>query len=220
MYNADGSRAEMCGNGLRCVARYLYDHRGVRGDPIAIETDSGVLAAWMVSDASGAVEAVTVDLGRPRLTAPEIPLSRLDVAAPILGLPIEVAGRRFEATCVSMGNPHAVIFAERIDELPLAVWGPAIERHPLFPRGANVEWVERLGPDRLRQRTWERGSGETMACGTGAGAVCVAAALNGLTGRRVAIELRGGEARLEWRTSDDHVRLTGPAVEVFAGVYR
>ncbi len=216
MYNADGSRAEMCGNGLRCVARYLSDAAHATGDVLEIETDAGVLGAWLHRKA-GAVVAVTIDLGPPRFAPREIPLS-VDAPEPVR-LEVEAEGRSFEVTCLSMGNPHGVVFVPDVAHAPVGTWGPALERHPLFPRRANIEFVERVDATHLRQRTWERGSGETKACGTGAGAVCVASHLAGLTSRAVAIELAGGVAELEWRESDGCVHLTGPAVETFRGTF-
>ena len=214
MFNADGSEAEMCGNGIRCVAKYVYDHGICRKPTLRIETGAGVLSLD-VKVAGGRVERVRVDMGPPILEAARIP-TRLS-GDPVKDQPLGIDGRMFEATCVSMGNPHCVLFVpEATDELVLG-YGPKIERDARFPARVNVEFVEVISPRELRQRTWERGSGETWACGTGASAVCVAGVLTGRTERQVRINLLGGELDLHWSADDNHVYMTGPAVEVFSG---
>ena len=214
MFNADGSEAEMCGNGIRCVAKYIYDHGICRKKTLRIETGAGVLSLD-VKLAGGRVERVRVDMGPPILEAARIP-TRLG-GDPVRNQPLVIDGRTFEATCVSMGNPHCVLFVpEATDELVLG-YGPKIERDARFPARVNVEFVEVISPRELRQRTWERGSGETWACGTGASAVCVAGVLTGRTERQVRINLLGGELDLHWSADDNHVYMTGPAVEVFSG---
>lgn len=214
MYNADGSYSEMCGNGIRCVAKYLYDHNIVRRDELTIES-GGELLKLQLSTADGLVDRVRVDMGPPILEAKRIPT--LLQGDPVVKVPLEVDGQLYAATCVSMGNPHCVIFVDKAtDDLVLGV-GPRIENDPAFPKRVNVEFVEILSPTHLRQRTWERGSGETLACGTGASAVCVAGVLTGNTERRVIINLLGGQLELEWSEADNHVYMTGPAVEVFSG---
>jgi diaminopimelate epimerase len=214
MFNADGSEAEMCGNGIRCVAKYVYDHGICRRDDLRIETRAGVLAVRVETD-GGLVRQVRVDMGEPILDAAAIPTTL--PGAPVADVPLEVAGRRLMVTSVSMGNPHCVIFVpESTDELVLGL-GPRIETDPHFPTRVNVEFVEVLGPGEVRQRTWERGSGETWACGTGASAVCVAGVLTGRTDRRIVNHLRGGDLMLEWNEADGRVYMTGPAEEVFQG---
>ena len=214
MFNADGSEAEMCGNGIRCVAKFVYDY-GIAGKPdLQIETKAGVLSLT-VSTAGGLVDKVRVDMGPPILNAQRIPTTLS--GDPVVNAVLEIAGRSFAVTSVSMGNPHCVIFVEQAsDELVLG-WGPKIEVDPHFPARVNVEFVEVISGSEVRQRTWERGSGETWACGTGASAVCVAGVLTGRTGRRIVNHLRGGDLELHWDEADNHVYMTGPAVEVFSG---
>jgi diaminopimelate epimerase len=214
MYNADGSYSQMCGNGIRCVAKYLYDHGIVRKEQLDIESGGRLLQLQLYTQGDK-VERVRVDMGEPILNGPDIPT--LLPGDPVVNAPLEIDGHLYAATCVSMGNPHCVLFvADASDDLVLRV-GPRIERDPAFPQRVNVEFVEVLSPTRLRQRTWERGSGETLACGTGASAVCVAGVLVGRTERRVTIDLLGGELELEWNKADNHVYMTGGAVEVFSG---
>ncbi len=214
MFNADGSEAEMCGNGIRCVAKYVYDHGIARKPELRIETKAGVLSL-SIATAGGLVNQVRVDMGPPILAAERIPTTL--PGDPVVNAALSVAGRSFRVTSVSMGNPHCVIFVEQAtDELVLGC-GPQIEVDPHFPARVNVEFVEVLSPAEVRQRTWERGSGETWACGTGASAVCVAGVLTGRTARRIVNHLRGGDLELHWDEADDHVHLTGPAVEVFSG---
>jgi diaminopimelate epimerase len=214
MYNADGSESEMCGNGIRCVAKYVYDHGICREPTLRIETQAGVLALELelVSDR---VQRVRVDMGEPILEAERIPTQLL--GNPVVNAPLSLDGTTLNVTCVSMGNPHCVIYVEELtDDLVLGV-GPEIERHEMFPQRVNVEFVQSLSRSCVRQRTWERGSGETLACGTGASAVCVAGVLTGRTERKLTVELRGGDLELEWRNDNNRVFMTGPAVEVFSG---
>jgi diaminopimelate epimerase len=214
MFNADGSEAEMCGNGIRCVAKYVYDHGLCRRDQLRIETGAGVLEVRVETD-GGLVRRVQVDMGEPILEPARIPTTL--PGTPVVDSPLEIAGRRLNVTCVSMGNPHCVVFVhEATDELVLGL-GPQIETAPCFPARVNVEFVEVIGPGEVRQRTWERGSGETWACGTGASAVCVAGLLTGRTDRRIVNHLRGGDLILQWNAADNHVHMTGPAEEVFQG---
>lgn len=218
MFNADGSESEMCGNGIRCVAKYAYDHRLVDKLDITVETAAGIRTLQLFAGSSGKIERVKVNMGRPRLTRGEIPMT----GAPddqAVNQQLQVLDRTFHFTAVSMGNPHCVIFVDNVAEFPLEKYGPALEKHPLFPNRTNVEFVEILSPKEVRQRTWERGAGETLACGTGASAVCVAGVLNGLTERRILNHLSGGDLELEW-TEEGHLDMTGPAVEVFTGEYR
>lgn len=216
MFNADGSEAEMCGNGIRCVAKYLYERRGVQKPEIVIETKAGLLTVWP-KVVAGRVRRVRVDMGQPILEADRIP-SRFHVS-PVVNQPLEAAGENLTVTCLSMGNPHCVVFVpEATDKWVLQI-GPKIEQHRMFPQRTNVEFVEVLSPTEVRQRTWERGSGETWACGTGASAVCVAGVLTGRTSRRIVNHLLGGDLELEWCETDNHVYMTGPAEEVFEGVW-
>lgn len=218
MFNADGSESEMCGNGIRCVAKYAYDHRLVDKLQITVETGAGIRTLQLFPGACGKIERVKVNMGRPRLTRGEIPMT----GAPddqVVNQQLQVLDRTFHFTAVSMGNPHCVIFVDNVAEFPLDKYGPALEKHPLFPNRTNVEFVEILSPKEVRQRTWERGAGETLACGTGASAVCVAGVLNGLTERRILNHLSGGDLELDW-TEAGHLDMTGPAVEVFSGEYR
>ena len=220
MFNADGSEAEMCGNGIRCVAKYIYDHDICRKDTVSIETGAGTLSIDLVAK-DGKVEQAKVDMGEPILTPEKIPttLSGSDPTAPVVNVPLEFKGQTFEATCVSMGNPHCVIFVdEATDELVHGI-GPLIENDERFPARINVEFVEIISRTEVKQRTWERGSGETMACGTGASAVCVAGVLSDRTDRKITNHLLGGTLILEWDQATNSVFKTGPAVEVFSGCW-
>jgi len=212
MFNADGSESEMCGNGIRCVAKYVYDHGIAKKPTLKIETGRGVLTLD-VETVSGKVRQVRVDMGEPILDAVKIPTT-LPGNPPIN---VALPGFDFQATCVSMGNPHCVIFVDAITDEQVLKLGPKIEVAPLFPRKVNVEFIKVNRLDDLTMRVWERGSGETMACGTGASAVCVAGVLSGRSQRQVAIHLLGGDLQLLWNETDNHVYMTGPAVEVFSG---
>lgn len=216
MFNADGSEAEMCGNAIRCVAKYIYDHGIARREALRIETGRGVLALQCEAEA-GKVQRVRVNMGTPILKSADIPTTL--PGDPPIRQPLTAAGKTFDVTCVSMGNPHCVTFVDEItDDWVLRV-GPEIERHPAFPRKINAEFIHVISPTEFNMRVWERGSGETWACGTGACASAVAAVLNNLTERKVTAHLRGGDLLLEWSESGD-VFMTGPAVEVFSGVYQ
>jgi diaminopimelate epimerase len=213
MYNADGSRGEMCGNGIRCVGKYVAEHGLVRANPLRIETDAGVKLVQL--DVRGAhVERVTVDMGVPVLDGPRIPVA---AEGRVIDAPLDIAGQTYRITCVSMGNPHCVLFLPEVDDLDLARLGPAFERHPFFPRRVNTEFIRVDAPTALRMRVWERGSGETAACGTGACAALVAAVLTRRAERRATLHLNGGALDIEWRTADEHVYMTGGAEEVFRG---
>ncbi len=216
MFNADGSESEMCGNGIRCVAKLVHDHGIARKDALVIETGAGLLNLVLQIE-DGKVSQVTVDMGKPRLLAREIPTLLSGPDEQVVDHRIDILGHTLFATCVSMGNPHCVIFVpEATDELVLGC-GPLIEKDERFPRRTNVEFVEVLSKGEVRQRTWERGSGETWACGTGASAVCVAGVLTGRTDRTILNHLLGGDLRLRWEESSGHVFMTGPATEVFQG---
>jgi diaminopimelate epimerase len=216
MYNADGSRGEMCGNGIRCVAKYAFEHGLAPTDRMTIETDAGVKSlALDVRD--GVVTSVTVDMGEPILDGAAIPVR---AEGRVVDAPLVIDGVAHRVTCVSMGNPHCVLFVDDTATAPVHTLGPRIETDPFFPRKVNVEFIQLLEPapaSRLRMRVWERGSGETSACGTGACAAAVAAVLTGRAQRTVAIDLLGGELQIEWRESDGHVLMTGGATEVFSG---
>jgi diaminopimelate epimerase len=208
VYNADGSEVEMCGNGIRCIAKYVWDRGLAEKDTLEIETLAGIIRP---GKAEGGM--VKVDMGEPVLEGRQIPVG-LD--GRVMDYPLEAENRTFHITCVSMGNPHAVIFTDNLDELPVERYGPIIENHGFFPNRTNVEFIEVKGPEDIRMRVWERGAGETMACGTGASASAVASSLKGLTGRKVTVHLAGGDLFIEW-AGDNHVYMTGPATEVFEG---
>lgn len=218
MFNADGSAAEMCGNGIRCVAKYVYDHGICRRNTLRIASGGHTLSLDL-SVAGGFVDRVRVDMGEPILIPSRIPTTLQplgDLEQPVVDLPFQIGEREFGVTCVSMGNPHCVVFVDdATDDWVLGI-GPKIEIAPQFPNRTNVEFVRVRTRGELYQRTWERGSGETLACGTGACAACVAAVLTGRCDRRVLIRLLGGDLTIEWN-DDNHVFMTGPAVEVFRG---
>jgi diaminopimelate epimerase len=214
MYNADGSRGEMCGNGIRCVGKYAYDRGITRDNPLRVETDSGIKTLELdVQD--GVVRSVNVDMGEPILEPARIPV-RCE-GSRVVDEPLEVAGETHRVTCVSMGNPHCVLFLPDIASLDLETIGPRFERHERFPKGINTEFIKVLGRGEMDMRVWERGSGETAACGTGACAAAVAGVLTGRTDRRVLVHLAGGDLTIEWREHDHHVAMRGEAVEVFRG---
>ncbi|HEX7406284.1 MAG TPA: diaminopimelate epimerase [Candidatus Binatia bacterium] len=212
MYNADGSRGQMCGNGIRCVGKYAYEHGLARRESLRIETDAGVKLLRLHTD-RGAVVRVTVDMGEPILEGPRIPVA---AEGRVVNVPLQVGTDTYRITCVSMGNPHCVVFTPDVEALALAQLGPQFEHHPFFPQRVNTEFVSVLARDALRMRVWERGSGETAACGTGACAALVAAVLNGKTDRRAIVHLNGGDLDIEWN-ADNHVLMTGTAEEVFTG---
>jgi diaminopimelate epimerase len=213
MFNADGSEAEMCGNAVRCVAKYVYDRGISKKTSMAIETGRGVLLLGL-EVVNGRVERARVDMGQPILKAAEIPTTL--AGEPVVGARLSIGDHTLEATCVSMGNPHCVTFVDKLSDDWVLGIGPQIEHDKHFPRRVNAEFVEVVSPNEVRMRVWERGSGETLACGTGASAVCVAGVLAGKTGRHVLVHMPGGDLELEW-AANDHVYMTGPAVEVFSG---
>lgn len=216
MFNADGSESEMCGNGIRCVAKYVYDHGLASRSPLAIETQAGVLSLELqVSE--GRVERVRVDMGEPILEASRIPTQLQAGESRVVQTRLTVEDQCFAVTCVSMGNPHCVIYVDDLSDRLVHHYGPLIEHHEVFPKRTNVEFIQVLDRHTVRQRTWERGSGETLACGTGASAVCVAGVLTGRTERQLTVKLLGGDLELEWHEPTNHVYMTGPAVEVFSG---
>ena len=215
MFNSDGSESEMCGNGIRCVAKYAYDHGIVTKTEISTETGAGILTLQLFPGDDGKIAKVRVKMGAPRLTRDEIPMTG-DPDAQVVAEELTVLDRTFKITCASMGNPHCVIFVDDVASFPVATYGPLIENNPLFPRRTNVEFVQILSRTETRQRTWERGAGETLACGTGSSAVTAACVLNGLTEKRILNHLSGGDLEMEW-SEDGSIYMTGPAVEVFNG---
>jgi diaminopimelate epimerase len=215
MFNSDGSESEMCGNGIRCVAKYAYDHGIVAKKEITAETGAGILTLQLFTNSHDKVDKVRVNMGEPRLTRTEIPMTG-DGNLRVVDEPLNILHSTFRVTCVSMGNPHCVIFVDDVENFPVEKYGPLIENHELFPRRTNVEFVQVISRNEVRQRTWERGAGETLACGTGSSAVTVAAVLNGLTERSIVNHLSGGDLEMEW-PDNGPVYMTGPAVEVFSG---
>jgi diaminopimelate epimerase len=215
MFNSDGSESEMCGNGIRCVAKYAYDHGVVTKKEITAETGAGILTLQLFPGVDGKIDKVRVNMGPPRLTRGEIPMTG-DAGAKVIAEPLIILDRTFQITCASMGNPHCVIFVEDAEAFPVSTYGPLIENHELFPRRTNVEFVQILSRTEVRQRTWERGAGETLACGTGSSAVTAACVLNGLTEKNILNHLSGGDLEMEW-AEDGNIYMTGTAVEVFSG---
>ena len=230
IFNADGSEAEMCGNGIRCVAKYTYEHKlakarkplTVPGQPrygasLKIETGNGVLTVGLLTDDKNKVQQVCVNMGQPVLTASEIPV-KLPVKE-VIEQPMQFQNRAFVMTCVSMGNPHAVFFRKDMATFDVEKFGPVIENHGIFPQRTNAHFVQIDNPSEFTMRTWERGSGLTMACGTGACACCVAAVLTKRTERICTAHLPGGDLQLNWAEKDNRVYMTGPTVEVFEGTW-
>lgn len=214
MYNADGSRGEMCGNGIRCVAKYVYDYGLTDQTHISVETLGGIKYLDLTVE-EGRVRQVRVDMGRPMLCPAEIPV--IANGESVIDMPIEVDGTEYRMTAVGMGNPHTVVFVEDVDGLEVEQIGPKFEHHPCFPNRVNTEFVKVLDRNTVKMRVWERGSGETLACGTGACAVAVACILNGLTENKVTVQLLGGDLLIEWDREADKVYMTGPAEVVFYG---
>ena len=214
MFNADGSRSAMCGNGIRCVGKYVYDHGLTDKTSITVNTLAGVKHLDLhVED--GRVASVTVDMGAPVLDAELVPV--IAATSPVVAAPIEIAGQCFEMTCVSMGNPHAVVFVDDTAGFPVEEIGRPFEFHPAFPERVNAEFVQVLGRSEVNMRVWERGTGETLACGTGACASTVACILNGLTDDEVTLHLLGGDLLVRWDRDANRVFMTGPAATVFEG---
>jgi diaminopimelate epimerase len=215
MFNSDGSESEMCGNGIRCVAKYAYDHGLVDKKEITAETGAGILTLQLFTGADGKVEKVRVNMGAPRLTRGEIPMLG-EPASKVIDEPLNILHTTFQITCASMGNPHCVIFVDDVENFQVEKYGPLIENHEMFPRRTNVEFVQVISRSEVRQRTWERGAGETLACGTGSSAVTAACVLNGRTDKKLLNHLSGGDLEMEWG-EDGNIYMTGPAVEVFSG---
>ena len=215
MYNADGSRGEMCGNGIRCVAKYVYDYGLTDKTQISVETLGGIKYLDLTVE-DGKVSLVKVDMGKPELEADLIPI--ISEREQVIDEPIEVDGKEYHMTGVSMGNPHAVIYVDDVKGLDLEKIGPKFENHERFPKRINTEFVHCIDRQTVEMRVWERGSGETLACGTGACAVAVSSILNNLTGTQVTVKLLGGDLQIEWDREKDRVFMTGPATGVFDGV--
>lgn len=215
MYNADGSRGEMCGNGIRCVAKYVYDYGLTDKTQISVETLGGIKYLDLTIE-DGKVSLVKVDMGKPELEADLIPI--ISEREQVIDEPIEVDGKEYHMTGVSMGNPHAVIYVDDVKGLDLEKIGPKFENHERFPKRINTEFVHCIDRQTVEMRVWERGSGETLACGTGACAVAVSSILNNLTDTQVTVKLLGGDLQIEWDREKDRVFMTGPATVVFDGV--
>ena len=215
MYNADGSRGEMCGNGIRCVAKYVYDYGLTDKTQISVETLGGIKYLDLTVE-DGKVSLVKVDMGKPELEADRIPI--ISEREQAIDEPIEVDGKEYHMTGVSMGNPHAVIYVDDVKGLDLEKIGPKFENHERFPKRINTEFVHCIDRQTVEMRVWERGSGETLACGTGACAVAVSSILNNLTDTQVTVKLLGGDLQIEWDREKDRVFMTGPATVVFDGV--
>lgn len=212
--NSDGSEAEMCGNGIRCFARYVYETGIVQKDVITVETLAGIIIPRLILDDAGNIVSVAVDMGKPVLEKEQIPMVGQGRA---VNQSIEIEDQIFQITAVSMGNPHCVVFVDDAENFPIAYWGPRIERSRYFPRKTNVEFVQVLNDKEVIMRVWERGAAVTLACGTGACATTVACILNGKTGNDVLLHLDGGDLQVRWDGEDQHVFMTGPAEEVFRG---
>lgn len=213
--NSDGSEAEQCGNAIRCVAKYVYDHGYVSSEQITIETLGAGVQPVTIHVDNDLAATVTVDMGEPVLDGLSVPTT-ID-ANPVVDAPIEADGRQFRFTAVSMGNPHCVIYVDDAVNFDLATWGPKLEVHPVFPKKVNVEFATVKDRGTVDMRVWERGAGPTLACGTGACATLVSSVLNGLTDRSASIRLKGGDLFIEWSEKDNHVYMTGPAAVVYTG---
>jgi diaminopimelate epimerase len=223
IFNADGSEVEMCGNGIRCLAQHIWDSKLSDKKVLSVETPAGIIRPEKAGD------LVKVDMGEPIFEPERIPVNISAESNPplppfskggrggLIDYPLKIEDREFAMTCVSMGNPHAIILVDDVLRFPVTYYGPMIENHPFFPRRINVEFIEVLSETEIRMRVWERGAGETMACGTGASAAAVATSLKGKTGKKVTVHLPGGDLFIEW-AGDNHIYMTGPAARVFEGV--
>ncbi len=215
MYNADGSRSEMCGNGIRCVAKFVYDKGLTDKQHISIVSAGKIKYLDLTVNDKNLVETVKVNMGQPILVPEQIPVAlTADIA---VNVPIEVLGQEYHMTCVSMGNPHAVVFVDQVKDLKLETIGPDFENHKMFPNRVNTEFVEVIDRKHVKMRVWERGTGETLACGTGCCATAVACVLNGLTDTEVEVEVLGGKIWIQWDREKNLVYMTGPAATVFEG---
>ena len=215
IYHADGSEAKMCGNGIRCVGKYVYDKEMTNKKIVTVETLSGIKTLYLSVNDEDKVESVRVNVGKPTLTPSEIPVE--SDKEQVLDEAIKVGGKKFKMTCVSMGNPHCVVFVDDVDDLDIEKYGPEFENNELFPDRINTEFVQVVDKNHIKMRVWERGSGETMACGTGASASVVASYLNEFTDNEVYVELLGGTLYIEYDLSEDSVYMTGPAEISFEG---
>ncbi|MDO8644028.1 MAG: diaminopimelate epimerase, partial [bacterium] len=209
IFNADGSEVEMCGNGLRCLARFVHDEKLSAKKEMTVETAKGIQTVRILGE-----DRIRVNMGEPVLRGREIPVK---LSGRVINRPVRVEGKEFRMTCVSMGNPHAVIFVEKLKNIEIEKYGPPLENHSLFPRRANIEFVKVISRKKIEIRVWERGAGETLACGSGACAAVVASVLNGLTDRKVQVQLRGGVLQIDWNRTTGHLLMTGPAETVFKG---
>ena len=216
IYNADGSEAEMCGNGIRCVAKYVYDHKMTDKTEISVESGAGIKYLTLFVE-QGKVEQVRVDMGEPILEPAQIPV--LAEGDKVVDEPIEVCGKTWNMTCVSMGNPHAVVFVDNVADFEIEKYGPHFEKHERFPKSTKTEFVEIISREEIKMRVWERGSDETWACGTGTCASVMACILNNRTDNKVLVHLRGGDLTIEYNEKTNHIFMTGPATEVFSGEY-
>lgn len=214
IFNSDGSEPEMCGNAIRCFAKYVFEKGIIKEKIIRVETLGGLRIPELIMEGDQ-IKAVKVDMGEPILKPAEIPM--VAEGDKVVANPVTVGDKQFKVTAVSMGNPHAVVFVDKIVDEELKTFGPQLEKHNLFPRKTNVEFVEVISDSEVNMRVWERGAGETLACGTGACATVVASVLNGLTSRQVTVHLAGGDLLIEWSAENNHVYMTGPAVTVFEG---
>lgn len=214
MFNSDGSEAEMCGNGIRCVGKFVYDKGLTNKTSLTVETLAGV-KTLILNVKDGKVETVRVDMGEPILEPEKIPVNTKE--NPVLKLTLSADKREFIFSCVSMGNPHTITIVDKVDDFNVETYGREIEVNPIFPQKTNVEFIEIVTPEKIKMRVWERGAGETLACGTGACAATVACHLLGVTTNTVEVELLGGTLTIEWNKRDGHVYMTGPAVTVFEG---
>jgi len=215
MFNSDGSEAEMCGNASRCVAKYAYDHKIVDKDEFSLETKAGTKIIKVYTGADGLVEKATVNMGAPTLIPAHIPVRAS--GSKVISQPLDVDGDTKIMTCVSMGNPHCILFVGGVKDAPVHTLGPKVEVNPAFPRKTNVEFAHVVSRNLIEMRVWERGAGETLACGTGACATLVAAVLNNLSDRKATLKLLGGNLEIEWRAQDNNVYMTGPAAYAFTG---
>ena len=214
MYNSDGSQAEMCGNGIRCVGKYVYDYGLTDKTQITIDTLAGIKYLDLTVE-DGKVSKIRVNMGEPILTPEQIPV--ISKKNPAVNIPIEVKGKEYHMTCVSMGNPHAIVFMDHVKDLDIEVIGPHFENHTCFPKRTNTEFVEVLDRNTVNMRVWERGAGETLACGTGACATAVACVLNDKTEDHITVHLLGGDLEIEWDKESNQIYMTGPATTVFDG---
>ena len=217
IYNADGSEAEMCGNGIRCVAKYVYEHKLTDKTEISVESGAGIkYLKLFITD--GRVLSVRVDMGEPILAPELIPVEA--EGDRVVDEPITVVGKEWRMTCVSMGNPHAVVFVDHVADFPIEQYGPEFENHPRFPKRTNTEFVQIISRTEASMRVWERGAAETWACGTGTCATVMACILNGYTDNKVLVHLRGGDLTIEYEPDTNHIYMTGPAREVFTGEWK